>query len=234
MPAALPLRDFLGQRRPVNVQIVDLRHRTIGANAHMILTADIHRMVDMRHHVLGMGMAGDVEERHEVNADEAAALCHQSQLGIGLVSRQIGYGTATGVVDRDRRGGSPRGIETGLLTTVRKIDHHVARIEPCDDLVTKRRQAAVFRRHRAITQLIGRVIGELKHSHAQVGKDVDALGIVSHHGAILEAVNQPDLVLGLGPANVGSGQHFHHVAIVLAYQGIGGGDVAHAGLERVI
>ena len=55
-----------------------------------VLAADVHGVLDVRDDVGGAWRARRVEEGHEVDADEAAAVGDQAQLLVGLVARQVG------------------------------------------------------------------------------------------------------------------------------------------------
>jgi len=76
----------------------------------VVLSADINRMLYVLHNVIGPGLAVLPEKRHEINADNAAALGNQAQFFIGLVAGQVGDGAATGMgnCDRRRKGGGGR------------------------------------------------------------------------------------------------------------------------------
>ena len=117
---------------------------------------------------------------------------------------------------------------------MRQVDHHPLGIAARHHLAPERGQAAIARCHRSVAQLIGGIIGQLEDAHAQIGEDVDPAGILAHHRAILEAVDQPGLALRLGAAYVGGGQDLHQVAAVGAHLRIGLGDFAHALYERVV
>jgi hypothetical protein len=59
-------------KRPQSVR--EAIRRDVGADSDMILAADIHRMIDMGDDVGGGADACRVDERHEIDADEAAAI----------------------------------------------------------------------------------------------------------------------------------------------------------------
>lgn len=46
--------------------------------------------------------------------------------------------------------------------------------------------------------LIARIVRELDDAHAEVGEEVDAVGPLTEHRGVLEAVDDPDLSLLLG------------------------------------
>ena len=65
-------RDLRGEHALVRLQIVDGGRRSVGADAHVVLAADVHRMIDVRHDVRRGRVTRRIQERHEVDADEAA------------------------------------------------------------------------------------------------------------------------------------------------------------------
>lgn len=86
---------------------------------------------------------------------------------------------------------------------MRQVDHDPVRVETFHDLVTQRCESAVLRRHRAVAELICRVIGELDHPDAQVGEHVDARRVVTHHGRVLETIDDADLMFRARPQDIG-------------------------------
>ncbi len=128
-PGPRPLGDLPGDLGAVGVQVVDGGDGAVGADADGVLAADVDRVGDVLDHVRRGGVPGGAEERHEVDADEAAALGDQPQLLVRLVARKVGQRPAAGVVDGDRPRGDPGGLQAGALAAVREVDHQAVLVE---------------------------------------------------------------------------------------------------------
>ena len=88
-PAACRWATCSARVGAVGVQVVDAGDGAVGADADVVLAADVHGVLDVGDDVGGGGVPVRVEEGHEVDADEAAAVGDQAQLLVGLVARQV-------------------------------------------------------------------------------------------------------------------------------------------------
>ena len=75
-----------------------------------------------------------------------------------------------------------------------EIDHDPPRVQARHDLMAEAGEAAVVRRHAAIAELVGGIVGELDDADAQIGEGIYPPWVVTHLGRILEAVDDADLV----------------------------------------
>ncbi len=216
--------------RLVGGEVVDGGDIAVGADAHVVLAADIHGMLDVGDDVRGGGVSRRAQERHEVDPDEPALVGHTAELGVGLVARQIAERPAARVVDRDRPARDGDGVQAGALARVGEVDHDPAGVQPRHHLAPEGRQATVLRRHGAVADLVGGIIGQLDDPDAAPLEHVDPVQVRPHLGGVLEAVNHPDPAGVTGAQDVGGGGHAEEVLRPHADDAVPGVE----GLQRVV
>ena len=109
------LLDVLGRQ-------VDRRDAAVGADADVILAADLDGVLDVAEEIFRHRLPLGAEEGHQIDAGDAALLRQAAELFVGLVARQVDESGAGGVGDGDRflRGGD--GVERGLPAAVPEVD----------------------------------------------------------------------------------------------------------------
>ncbi len=117
---------------------------------------------------------------------------------------------------------------------MRQVDHDPAGVQPLDHLASKGSQAAILRRHRAVAQAVGGVVGQLDHADAQIAESVDPFQLVADLHGVLEAVDDPDLALVAGLQDIGRAIDLDQVGGMVAQDTVPGPDRLDRVLVRVL
>ena len=173
----------------------------------MILAADVERVFDVSHHVCGSRLASGAQERHEVNADHAAALCREAQRGIVLVARVREERRAPGMRERDRSHRCSDPVEGRPRAAVREIHEDPLGVHSLDRLPARSREPLIARRKCAAAEQVAVVVGELDDADTESLEQGDPFQTVLKRHGVLQTVDDAEPARGFCVGDVGRSAH---------------------------
>ncbi len=87
-------------------------------------------------------------------------------------------------------------VEAGCVTHVGEVDEHAGLVEGRHHAVPGASEPPVPGLPATRSEMVGDVVGELHHPHADVGEDLGHLGVVAEHRAVLEPQERTEHVVG--------------------------------------
>src|SRR4029453_5128235 len=111
----------------------------------MILAAHVQRMFDVLENVLGHGLPGYAQIRHQVNSENTAFIGKFTELLVRLVPWMIRNRSATGMGNCNWLPRKFDRFKSGAPSTVTEVYQHAALVHSCDQIPSKQAKTSVAR-----------------------------------------------------------------------------------------
>ena len=161
-------------------------------------------MLDVAEQVLALRTAVESEERHEIDADDAALVCDGLDRFIAGVARVVGQRPCAGVADHQRPLGESRRLGHRARAAVAEIEQQSLRLHPLDRRLAELRQARVRRE-------IAVVVGELDGHHPVLLHLRQPIELRPHHRRVLGAEQHAEPLLALRLEDISGTPDEQHV-----------------------
>ena len=148
--------------------------RVVASHAHVVFAAHLHRVLDVLDEVRRRRLATGSEERHRVNADDAALRRQQPQLLVGLVAGQVSERRASAMRHGDRFRRHRDRVGRGPASAVTEIHEHSQLVHATHHVTAEVAESRIAGLEAAVAKQIAHVVRELDDAHAEIVKDVDA------------------------------------------------------------
>ena len=146
-----------------------------------------------------------------------AAVCDRLEHSVGLIAGRVAEPQGVPVGDGGGLRRRVHRIEAGSVADVGEVDEHSGVVEGGHHSVPGASEPPVVGLPATRSEMVGDVVGELHHPHADVGEDLGHLGVVAEHRAVLEAEDRTEHVVGRrDPHLLDARDHADGIGIVAA------------------